>query len=110
MMFDPESPYCGQISMLNDQRETLGAALMYLGYSINDVDPAHLEEAKSLLIEQSACIKAYDSQTNDDLAGNGASMSGSILRRTVLCLVVAALLLPLASLALAGLLCECAGQ
>lgn len=43
MMFDPDSPYCGQISMLDDERETIGAALMYLGYSINDTDPAHLE-------------------------------------------------------------------
>ena len=67
MMFDPNSPYCGQISMLDDQRETLGAALMYLGYSINDTDPAHLEEAKNLLIEQSQCVKAYDSETNGDL-------------------------------------------
>src|SRR5690606_34556772 len=25
-LFDPESPYCGRISMLDDQRETLGAA------------------------------------------------------------------------------------
>jgi spermidine/putrescine transport system substrate-binding protein len=67
MLFDPNSPYCGQISMLDDQRETLGAALMYLGYSINDTDPAHLEEAKNLLIEQSKCVKAYDSDTNGDL-------------------------------------------
>ena len=67
MLFDPNSPYCGQISMLDDQRETLGAALMYLGYSINDTDPAHLEEAKNLLIEQSKCVKTYDSETNDDL-------------------------------------------
>jgi spermidine/putrescine transport system substrate-binding protein len=67
MMFDPDSPYCGKISMLDDQRETLGAALMYLGYSINSTNPAELEAAKQLLIEQSKCIKAYDSQTNDDL-------------------------------------------
>src|SRR5688572_18033693 len=67
VMFDTNSPYCGQISMLDDQRETLGAALMYLGYSINDTDPAHLEEAKNLLIEQSKCVKAYDSDTNGDL-------------------------------------------
>ncbi|HEX5941876.1 MAG TPA: spermidine/putrescine ABC transporter substrate-binding protein [Anaerolineales bacterium] len=67
VIFDPNSPYCGQISMLDDQRETLGAALMYLGYSINDTDPAHLEEAKNLLIEQSKCVKAYDSETNGDL-------------------------------------------
>ena len=71
MVFDPNSPYCGKISMLDDQRETLGAALMYLGYPINDTDPAHLEEAKNLLIEQSKCVKAYDSQTNDDLIISG---------------------------------------
>ena len=78
MMFDPNSPYCGQISMLDDERETIGAALMYLGYSINDVDPAHLEEAKNLLIEQSKCIKAYDSQTNDDLIISGETVLGHI--------------------------------
>lgn len=74
MMFDPNSPYCGKISMLDDERETIGAALMYLGYPINDVDPAHLEEAKNLLIEQSKCVKAYDSQTNDDLIISGETV------------------------------------
>jgi spermidine/putrescine transport system substrate-binding protein len=76
MLFDPNSPYCGQISMLNDERETLGAALMYLGYSINDTDPAHLEEAKNLLIEQSECVKAYDSETNDELIISGETVIG----------------------------------
>jgi spermidine/putrescine transport system substrate-binding protein len=74
MLFDPNSPYCGKISMLDDERETIGAALMYLGYSINDMDPAHLEEAKELLIEQSKCVKAYDSQTNDDLIVSGETV------------------------------------
>lgn len=78
MMFDPDSPYCGQMSMLDDQRETLGAALMYLGYSINDTDPAHLEEAKNLLIAQSDCVKAYDSQTNDDLIISGETVFAHI--------------------------------
>jgi spermidine/putrescine transport system substrate-binding protein len=78
MMFDTDSPYCGKISMLDDERETIGAALMYLGYSINDVDPAHLEEAKNLLIEQSKCVKAYDSQTNDDLIISGETVLGHI--------------------------------
>ncbi len=71
MVFEPTPEVCGKISMLDDERETLGAALMYLGYSINDTDPAHLEEAKNLLIEQSRCVKAYDSQTNDDLIVSG---------------------------------------
>jgi spermidine/putrescine transport system substrate-binding protein len=78
MMFDPESPYCGQMSMLDDERETIGAALMYLGYSINDTDPAHLEEAKNLLIDQSKCVKAYDSQTNDDLIISGETVLAHI--------------------------------
>jgi len=78
MLFDPNSPYCGKISMLDDQRETLGAALMYLGYSINDVEPAHLEEAKQLLIDQSKCVKAYDSQTNDDLIVSGETVLAHI--------------------------------
>ncbi|MBM3126836.1 MAG: spermidine/putrescine ABC transporter substrate-binding protein [Chloroflexi bacterium] len=71
MMFDPNSPYCGKISMLDDTREVIGAALIYLGYSVNDVDPAHLEEAKDLLIAQAKCVKAYDSQTNDDMLASG---------------------------------------
>jgi spermidine/putrescine transport system substrate-binding protein len=78
MMFDPNSPYCGQMSMLDDQRETLGAALMYLGYSINDTDPAHLEEAKNLLVEQSKCVKAYDSETNGDLIVAGETVLAHI--------------------------------
>jgi spermidine/putrescine transport system substrate-binding protein len=66
MLFDQNSPYCGKITMLDDERETIGVALIYLGYSINDTDPAHLEEARNLLIGQAKCVKAYDSQTNDN--------------------------------------------
>ncbi len=74
LVFAPSAEVCGKISMLDDQRETIGAALMYLGYSINDTDPAHLEAAKNLLIEQAQCVKAYDSQTNDDLIVQGETV------------------------------------
>jgi spermidine/putrescine transport system substrate-binding protein len=77
-VFEPSPESCGKISMLDDQRETIGAALMYLGYSINDVDPAHLEEAKQLLIQQARCVKAYDSQTNDDLIVQGETVMAHI--------------------------------
>ncbi len=77
-VFDPDPAACGKISMLDDQRETLGAALMYLGYSINDTDKAHLDAAKDLLIAQSACVKSYDSQTNDDLIVSGETVIGHI--------------------------------
>lgn len=67
MLFDPNTPYCGKITMLDDERETIGVALIYLGYSINDPDPTHLEQARNLLIEQAKCVKTYDSQTNDSM-------------------------------------------
>ena len=41
--------YAGRISLLNDPRETLGAALKYLGYSLNTTDEDELEEAKDLV-------------------------------------------------------------
>ncbi|MBX3038189.1 MAG: spermidine/putrescine ABC transporter substrate-binding protein [Anaerolineales bacterium] len=76
MVFEPTPENCGKISMLDDQRETLGAALMYLGYSLNSTDPAELEEAKNLLIAQAECVRAYDSQTNDDLIITGETVFG----------------------------------
>lgn len=77
-VFEPSPDVCGKISMLDDPRETVGAALMYLGYPINDTDPAHLEEAKQALIEQGQCVKAYDSQSNDDLIVQGETVIGHI--------------------------------
>ncbi len=49
VFFDPKQ-YAGPCFLLDEMRETIGAALKYLGYSLNDTDPAHLEEAKKLLI------------------------------------------------------------
>ncbi|MFB6125537.1 MAG: spermidine/putrescine ABC transporter substrate-binding protein, partial [Halanaeroarchaeum sp.] len=37
--------YAGQITMLNDMREAIGAALKRRGYSLNTTDPAKIEEA-----------------------------------------------------------------
>lgn len=76
MLFEPTAAECGNISMLDDVRETIGAALMWLGYPINDVDPDHLEQAKQLLIDQADCVKSYDSQTNDDLIIQGETVIG----------------------------------
>ncbi|MFZ5918391.1 MAG: polyamine ABC transporter substrate-binding protein [Chloroflexota bacterium] len=68
-LFDPEmaGPYAGKISMLNDPRESIGAALKYLGYSLNTTDENQLEEAKQLLIQQKAWVKTYDSEQYEDL-------------------------------------------
>ena len=49
-VFFDEKAFAGPCFLLDEMRETIGAALKYLGYSLNDTDPAHLEEAKALLI------------------------------------------------------------
>lgn len=44
------SDYALKMTMLNDVRETIGAALKYLGYSYNSRSEAELAEARDLLI------------------------------------------------------------
>jgi spermidine/putrescine transport system substrate-binding protein len=77
-LFDAEmaAPYAGRISMLNDLRETIGAALKYLGYSINSTDEAELEQAKQLLIQQKEWIATYDSDGFEDLLASGETELG----------------------------------
>ena len=53
--------FAGQMSMLDDVRETMGAALKYLGYSLNTTEESEIEEAKELLIEQKELLSTYDS-------------------------------------------------
>ncbi len=52
----------GRITLLNDGRETIGAALKTLGYSINTLDDAQLEEAKNLVIQWKANIAKFESE------------------------------------------------
>lgn len=51
--------YHKAVTMLDDMRETIGAALKYLGYSLNDLDDAHLEEAKNVLLTQKPHLAKY---------------------------------------------------
>ncbi|HMQ35763.1 MAG TPA: spermidine/putrescine ABC transporter substrate-binding protein [Chloroflexaceae bacterium] len=62
-IFDPEqaSQHTGKFSMLDDERETPGAALKYLGTSLNDTDPAAMQRAQELLIAQKPYLAAYNS-------------------------------------------------
>jgi spermidine/putrescine-binding protein len=73
LVFDPElvAEYPGGISLLNDPRETMGAALMYLGYSMNSTSEAELEEAAGLIAGVRDYIAAYDSDTYAELLVNG---------------------------------------
>jgi spermidine/putrescine-binding protein len=68
-LFDPAlaSQYAGQFTMLNDVREAMGAALKYLGYSLNSTSEEELMEARDLLIQQKEWVYAYDTEQYEDL-------------------------------------------
>jgi spermidine/putrescine transport system substrate-binding protein len=53
--------FAGRFSMLDDERETPGAALKWLGKSLNESDPAVLTQAQEILIAQKSFLAAYNS-------------------------------------------------
>lgn len=57
-----KSEYKGRMTMLNDVRETMGAALNYLGYSANTTNPEEIEKATQLLIEWKKNLAKFDSE------------------------------------------------
>lgn len=75
-LFDPElaSGYAGSLTMLNDSRESMGAALKYLGYSLNSTNEAELEQARDLLIQQKSMVYSYDSEQYEDLVSADETM------------------------------------
>lgn len=52
----------GRMTMLDDMREVLGAALKFLGYSVNDVDPAHLEQARQVVESWKPNLVKFDAE------------------------------------------------
>jgi spermidine/putrescine-binding protein len=75
-LFDPEiaSAYAGKFTMLNDSRESIGAALKYLGYSLNSTDEAQLNEAKAVLLQQKPWVYSYDSDQFEDLLSSDETL------------------------------------
>lgn len=63
-IFEPAQlePYQNKVSMLDDEREAIGAALKYRGNSYNSTDQAQLEQAKALLLAQKPLLARYDSE------------------------------------------------
>lgn len=76
-MWNPE--FKGKIGMLNDERETPGAALYRLGYSVNATDPNQLDEAEAALKEQKPLVRGYfDSTQIRPLVQNGDLLLGHV--------------------------------
>jgi spermidine/putrescine transport system substrate-binding protein len=77
VLFD-QNKHCGQSSLLDDQRETIGAALVYLGYDWNETDPAAHQEALDLLLDARECVSGFDSVNYiGNLASGEVVVSGS---------------------------------
>jgi spermidine/putrescine transport system substrate-binding protein len=76
-MWDPANK--GMIGMLNDERETPGAALYKLGYSINTKDKEQLDEAEAELKKQKPLLRGYfDSTQNRPSVINGDLLLGHV--------------------------------
>jgi spermidine/putrescine transport system substrate-binding protein len=52
----------GRMTMFNDMRETIGAALKSLGYSINTVNERELEEAEAVLLRWKKNLAKFDNE------------------------------------------------
>jgi spermidine/putrescine transport system substrate-binding protein len=76
LVFDPEvaDEFSGRISLLDDPRETMGAALKYLGHSLNETDDAALEEAADVVREATGRLAAYTSDQYSDLLVGGETV------------------------------------
>ena len=68
----------GRTTLLNDYRETIGAALTYLGYSYNSLSEGELNEARDLIISWKGRIAKFenDQYKNGLLSGEFSLVHG----------------------------------
>ena len=52
----------GRMTMLNDMRETIGAALKFLGYSLNTTDSSQLDQAKVVVIRWKHQLAKFENE------------------------------------------------
>ncbi|MGD2061701.1 MAG: spermidine/putrescine ABC transporter substrate-binding protein [Acidimicrobiia bacterium] len=73
VIFDPDmaQPNAGFISLLDDERETMGSALKYLGYSLNTTNPDEVDEAAALIADTKERVAAFTSSGYWDLLTSG---------------------------------------
>ena len=70
IMWDPD--YAGKIYMYDSMRDSIGAALLKLGYSINTRDKNEIAAAVKALEEQKPLVKSYGSDEMRDSMINGS--------------------------------------
>lgn len=71
--FDPaaRSALRGKVGLLDDMREVIAAALIYLGVDPNSTDPEHLARARDLLIAARGDLNGFDSEGYEDKLASG---------------------------------------
>jgi spermidine/putrescine transport system substrate-binding protein len=67
-------PYKNRISMLNDMREVIAAALVASGQSPESTEPQHLAQAQALLLQQKPFLAKYDSESFEDSLASGETV------------------------------------
>jgi spermidine/putrescine-binding protein len=77
-LFDPEvaGELPGPVSILDDPREGMGAALYWLGYDPNTTDEGELEEAAEVISEARAWTATYTSDQYSELLLTGETVAG----------------------------------
>ena len=65
LIFDPAhlAKLKGRVTVLNSQRELLGAAMRYLGHSVQERDPARWAEAKAVILRAKPYWAAFSNST-----------------------------------------------
>jgi spermidine/putrescine transport system substrate-binding protein len=65
VIFDPKvlEKLRGKVTVMDDSEELFGAALKYLGYSVNDRDEKHLREAQQVIITAKPYWAAFNSSS-----------------------------------------------
>jgi spermidine/putrescine transport system substrate-binding protein len=65
VIFDPRvlAKIKGKVTVMDDAQELFGAALKYLGYSVNDHDEKHLREAQQVIMSAKPYWAAFNSSS-----------------------------------------------
>lgn len=65
LIFNPEylEKLKGKVTVLNSARELMAAAMIYLGYSVDDTDPAKWKQAKALILRAKPYWATFSNST-----------------------------------------------
>lgn len=66
----------GRISLMDDQREVIGAGLMALGYSINSENPKEVDKAVEQVLKWKSNVRKFDSESYKTEVASGAITLG----------------------------------